>query len=207
MSDIGTRISSANRESAITVDLVEKARESREAFDSIYLELAQKVGKFIYSCVGDIDLSRDLTQDTFLRGYEVLMGLRGKGFTDEGESPDDESSFVKYLYRIAWNLIRSHLGKQKRIVLEEDATEVVSNGDSPDDAILQEELRVILYTKVGKLQDKYREVIMLRFTMDFSFKEVSDMLERRHQTVIQQNIRAIEYLQRNYHRLRKELPN
>ena len=197
-----------NEDISITVELVERARHEEQIYDLIYSELAPRLELFIYKSVGDTELSKDLASETFLRGYEVLRGYSGKGFSEKDKSPRDKSLFPYFLYKIAKNLIRDHFRRPKRIILGEmDTAMNVSSNDSPDDAILQEELRVIIQTKLSKLPDRYREVINLHYYRELSLKEVSDELDRRHGTVIEQNQRAIQKLKKNYNRLREQLPS
>jgi RNA polymerase sigma-70 factor (ECF subfamily) len=67
----------------------------------------------------------------------------------------------------------------------------------PDSAPLQDELAVlkedkkILSENISKLSPIYQSILVLRYTEEFSFKEISEVLQKSINTVKSQHRRAL----------------
>jgi RNA polymerase sigma-70 factor (ECF subfamily) len=100
---------------------------------------------------------------------------------------DDQYSFSSWFYRITHNVLISHLRKmdQKHVLVS------IDNDDSarklvdslPADVDLEEEferkdLVVNLEKALGKIPNKYREVLVLYYFEEKSYKEICDILRR-----------------------------
>lgn len=71
-------------------------------FDSIVAAYEAPISRYLYGMVGDLELARDLTQDTFLSAFRAL--------------PSTEiTNLSGWLYRIATNHAMSHFRRKKLI--------------------------------------------------------------------------------------------
>ena len=72
-----------------------------------------KIYGFIYSKIGDRDLSDDIFQDTFIK---VIKTLKTKSYNEEGK-------FLPWVMRIAHNLVVDHFRKAKKMPFQRETEE------------------------------------------------------------------------------------
>jgi RNA polymerase sigma-70 factor (ECF subfamily) len=155
--------------------LVDAARRGdQEAFGELVLRYERRLLRLILRFVPDVELARDLTQETFLRVYERLDHF------------DPSRRFGPWLFRIGVNLTLDYLRKRKRRLkwsLFSDAP-----ADRPPDPAtpdprqaldVSQEVRVVL----DELPEKYRSVLVLRDLENFSTSEVAAILNRKEATI------------------------
>src|SRR5271170_1675684 len=110
--------------------------------------------------------AEDLAQESFVRAYRAIESLR------EGEK------FPGWIYRITLKICLDHLRKRDRrdpvVPLDED----LHGGSATEPPALVElearEERAKVTQAIGRLPDKYRLVITLRFLDKKSYKEIAD---------------------------------
>src|SRR5690242_9313642 len=86
-----------------TEELVARVRGGDgEAFRLIFDRYSRPVLSFIFDMVGDRALSEDLAQETFVRAYRGLSGLR------------EETKLSTWLFAIAKNVARESLRSRRR---------------------------------------------------------------------------------------------
>lgn len=74
-----------------------------EAFDLIVREFQPRLYRFLFGMVGDAEVARDLTQDTFLAAYRALPETSA------------DLNLTGWLFQIARNNARSHWRRRKLI--------------------------------------------------------------------------------------------
>src|ERR687893_1631930 len=105
-----------------TEELVARVRGGdEEAFRLIFDRYARPLLSFIYDMVGERELAEDLTQETFVRAYKGLAGLR------------DEARLSTWLFSIAKNVARESLRTRRRdggrrVDLDDEAVFELSDG-------------------------------------------------------------------------------
>ncbi len=72
-----------------------------EAFELVVREFQPRLYRFIYGMVGDAEVARDLTQDTFLSAYRALP------------ETSEDLNLTGWLFQIARNHARSHWRRGK----------------------------------------------------------------------------------------------
>ncbi|WP_336744793.1 RNA polymerase sigma factor [Paenibacillus sp. y28] len=108
--------------------------------------------------------AQDLTQETFIKAYRKLA------------SHETTKSFSAWLYQIAVNVLKDFWrSKYRREWLLELPSHVVTLS-GPEDAILQEEHQTELQALIRRLPDNYRISLLLRYTNDLSYDEISSLL-------------------------------
>src|SRR5438128_495984 len=90
---------------AITEDTSLVRRADREVFEVLFLQYKDKILRYQYSLVRDIEDAHDLTQKTFMRAWEKLPTLK------------DESRFLPWLYKIARNVGYDYWRSKKDVLL------------------------------------------------------------------------------------------
>jgi len=138
-------------------ELIQKAPNDREAFGEIVNIYYKEVFSYIYKRTLDKELSKDLTQETFLRALKYLPSYRGK------------SLFIFWLLRIATNVINDHYRKEinENTFLKTTLNTYLNEQDSPEDQIDYE----FIHKCMSKLSLREQAVITLIF---FEHKNIKD---------------------------------
>jgi RNA polymerase sigma-70 factor (ECF subfamily) len=119
---------------------------------------------YFYRLTGDRSLSDELLSELFVKLVEKIGSYKG-------------GSFESWLFRIALNIFHDHLrGRQRRKrLLDGHRTELehesweVRISDSKDERLDR------LQNQLSRLDADTREIIMLRFYSELSFKEIASM--------------------------------
>jgi RNA polymerase sigma-70 factor (ECF subfamily) len=117
----------------------------------------------------------DLLQEVFIKVYQNLNDF------------DEQFSLSSWIYRITHNVVISHLRNVKRTPIvksmnDEDFNKnfidlLPSDVDIPKE-IARKEVGKRVHRSLLELPEKYREVLVLYYLEDKSYKEISDILER-----------------------------
>lgn len=119
----------------------------------------------------------DLLQEVFLSAYRYLNDF------------DQDLKFSSWIYRIAHNKVISHFRKitaRPKTTTYEGDSQLLNILASEDDIgrdlerkYTAEEVNNVL----GQIDEKYREVLVLKFLEEKDYKEISDILEKPMGTV------------------------
>ncbi len=141
------------------------------ALASLIKRHQSKIFGFIYSKVGDKDLSDDIFQDTFVK---VIRTLKSNAYNEEGK-------FLPWVMRIAHNLIVDHFRKNKKMPLYRETEEFSIFSIMTDDSLtienklISDQVAKDLRQLVEELPQDQKEVLMMRLYQDMSFKEISEV--------------------------------
>jgi len=120
--------------------------------------------------VGNREDALDMSQEAFIRAYRNIKHLK----------PDRR--FFPWFYQILKNLCVSHLRKRRyRRTTSLDAEnypEVAAMGDcfSPEAVAGRNELKDKVWQAISKLDNKHREVIILRHFQNMSYEQIAEAL-------------------------------
>jgi len=139
--------------------------------DAIYKKYCKCVYNFLYKLTNDIELSEELTQETFYTAIKKINTLNKK------------ESIRTWLYQIAKNKWKDYLKKSKKanIDLDENTAEnLVANYDIEEDMIAKDNI-IEFYKKIHMLDIDTREIIYLKIIRNFTFKEISQILGKNEE--------------------------
>ena len=139
--------------------------------DAIYKKYCKCVYNFLYKLTNDIELSEELTQETFYTAIKKINTLNKK------------ESIRTWLYQIAKNKWKDYLKKNKtaNIDLDENTVEnLVANCDIEEDMIAKDNI-IEFYKKIHMLDIDTREIIYLKIIRNFTFKEISQILGKNEE--------------------------
>ncbi len=139
--------------------------------DAIYKKYCKCVYNFLYKLTNDIELSEELTQETFYTAIKKINTLNKK------------ESIRTWLYQIAKNKWKDYLRKNKKanIDLDENTVEnLVANYDIEEDMITKDDI-IEFYKKIHMLDIDTREIIYLKIIRNFTFKEISQILGKNEE--------------------------
>lgn len=139
--------------------------------DAIYKKYCKCVYNFLYKLTNDIELSEELTQETFYTAIKKINTLNKK------------ESIRTWLYQIAKNKWKDYLKKNQKanIDLDENTVEnLVANYDIEEDMIAKDNI-IEFYKKIHMLDIDTREIIYLKIIRNFTFKEISQILGKNEE--------------------------
>ncbi|OGN08124.1 MAG: hypothetical protein A3J46_06270 [Candidatus Yanofskybacteria bacterium RIFCSPHIGHO2_02_FULL_41_11] len=140
-----------------------KNTEIMEAFTKAYDELSDSIFRHCWFRIGDRERAKDLMQETFTKSWQYIS---------RGEKVDNLKAF---LYRVANNLIIDEYRKKKELSLDNLMVEGFEPGFDDRRKNEQEiDARFILGV-VNRLDEKYREAVLMRYIDDLSPKEIAEV--------------------------------
>jgi RNA polymerase sigma-70 factor (ECF subfamily) len=124
--------------------------------------------------VKDRDTADDIFQETFIKIVRFL---------DEGRYTDN-GKFLSWALRIAHNQVIDHFRhtKQQNKITESDAGyDILGSmkfaGDTVEDRIIHEQIHQDLRRLVDNLPEEQRQVVLLRYYDNLSFKEIAEQTD------------------------------
>ena len=148
--------------------VVDRARRGdEEAFHLIFNRYGRPVLGFIHNFVQNRELAEELAQETFVRAYRNLGGLK------------DDLRLSTWLFGIARNVVREsarQLRKDERKVgLDEPESLRLESGEpeGPEIMLLDNELTKTIHRALDDLDDDKRIVFSLKIFHEKSYEEIS----------------------------------
>lgn len=139
--------------------------------DAIYIKYYKSVYNFLYKLTYDVELSEELTQETFYTAIKKINTLKNK------------ESIRTWLYQIAKNKWKDYLKKTKKsnVDLDENNFEnLAANYNIEEDMITKDNI-IELFKKIHMLDIDTREIIYLKLIKNFTFKEISQILGKNEE--------------------------
>ena len=154
--------------------LVELSLKDDKYFAELIERYERKLSRYIYHLSSlDAPSTEDLLQEVFIKAYENLNDY------------DDTFSFSSWIYRITHNEVISFFRKTKARPqtinpddVDEDYISLMPDSTDIPAEIKKKELAAEVKKHVLELPEKYRDVLVLRFLEDKSYKEISDILKK-----------------------------
>lgn len=147
------------------------ANGENPAFDILLNRYKNTVYSYIYFIVRNRELAEDIFQETFVK---VIITIKQGRYTENGK-------FKAWITRIAHNLIIDNYRQEKNEnTLSNDETEadLFNNIKLCDGTIEDHLVRTQVFLDVKKLikhlPEVQREVLVMRYYQDLSFKEIAD---------------------------------
>ena len=139
-------------------------------FDELVRRHQIKIHDLCYKVLRNYDDAKDMAQVTFLKAYRKINKFGGR------------SKFSTWLYRIAVNNCLNFI--KKRRPTEELFEEITgSKSDDPVQIYKNKRFREMIHATVAKLPKVQKAVFTLRTLQDFSYQEISDILNKPISTI------------------------
>ncbi len=142
-----------------------------EAFDQLIERHKNRVFSYIFHSVKNSELADDIFQETFVK---AIMTIRQKRYVENGK-------FSAWITRIAHNLIIDHFRQEKSENLQStDASEVdilnrkELSESTIEDNLISTQIEVDVHRLIDALPDNQREVLLMRYYRNMSFREIAD---------------------------------
>ena len=141
------------------------------AFDTLLRRHQSKRFSYILRIVKNRDIADDIFQETFVK---IIMTLKQGRYAESGK-------FGAWLTRIAHNLIIDHFRQEKSensISTDDEEVNLLNRRDLCDenieDLMVNDQIRTDVRRIIEALPEAQREVLMMRYYSDMSFKEIAD---------------------------------
>ncbi|MEZ4211138.1 MAG: RNA polymerase sigma factor [Candidatus Paceibacterota bacterium] len=143
-----------------------------KVFMESYEEFSDAIFRYSLFQTSNREIALDITQDTFTKTWQYLQ---------KGEEVENIKAF---LYRVAKNLIVDHRRKKKSSSLDEimeagiDFTEEENVLEEKEKNFDKEKDRQKLLKTIEKIDEKYKEILLMRYVEEMSIKEISEILDK-----------------------------
>jgi RNA polymerase sigma-70 factor (ECF subfamily) len=143
-----------------------------DAYTEIVTRYKDRLTNYIYRYVGSYDECDDIVQDTFIKVYTSKHLYK------------EIARFSTWIYTIAINLAKTKLAKAqkyKTFSLSNAYDDEDKDFDIPDDAYSPETdanskfLSKHIQKALSRINENYRELVVLRDIEDFSYEEIVEM--------------------------------
>lgn len=143
-----------------------------ESFNQLVKRWERPIYALAYRTLGREEDARDVTQETFLRAFRALSGFKG------------DAKFSSWLYRIALNLCRDWMRKERRapLVSVPEGVEVeelaAERGpvESVEDLAARSEMGREVAKAMAYLPPEQRQAIILKEYHGLTFQEIADLM-------------------------------
>ncbi len=156
----------------IQKSVIEKWREGdQEAFEKIVRLYMSDAYLTALAFVRNEDDARDLSQEAFIKVYQARKSF------------DPTRPFYPWFYRIlknhCLNFIRRFSRKYESIYYENnpDRERLTSKVPTPIEHLEGKERRAFLLAAIDRVSIEHREIIILKNFKEYSYQEISDILE------------------------------
>jgi RNA polymerase sigma-70 factor (ECF subfamily) len=170
-------------------ELVMLTLENQNYFAFIIQRYEGKLLSYIRRISNLGEESEDVLQEVFIKVYQNLNGF------------DPKLKFSSWIYRITHNQVISNYRKNKArplgsiLDLEEGMLENIADEFDLLGMIEQKNLRENIFKVLDKMDQKYKEVLVLKFLEEKDYKEISDILKKPMGTVASMINRAKKQFQ------------
>jgi len=132
---------------------------SAQAFHLLYQKYNQHVYRFCYRMLNDKALAEDAFQETFIRVYEKRSSFKG-------------TNFKAWLFTIARNTCLNYL-RVKKVTVEFDEEYITPVNDKHRDTAMKDYIEKV----IAELPVDLREAVLLRDYEDYTYREISEILD------------------------------
>jgi RNA polymerase sigma-70 factor, ECF subfamily len=133
-----------------------------ECYKLLVLRYQSVIFNLLYTMLRQPVVAEDLTQEVFIRAYENIGKFNYK------------SRFFCWIYRIAINTAITYKKKNNRIIFNETSTP--DTEESIEDRIVGIERNMLLNKAIERMNDKYKQVLMLKYFEQLTYTEIAEVL-------------------------------
>ena len=173
-----------------------------DSFNQLIFRWERPIYALAYRVIGREEDARDVCQETFLRAFRALPGFKG------------QAKFSSWLYRIALNLCRDWIRRQRRAPLMQppegvELVDLVSErgpSESIEELVARQELSAIVEQAMALLSEEQRTAIILKEYHGMTFQEIADLQGCPLSTVKTRLYQGLAVLRRHLEKNEKTAP-
>jgi RNA polymerase sigma-70 factor, ECF subfamily len=172
-----------------------------DSFNQLVVRWERPIYALAYRVIGREEDARDVCQETFLRAFRALGGFKG------------QAKFSSWLYRIALNLCRDWIRRERRTPIAQppegvDLLELAGDStptESIEELVARREIGRAVARAMAELPDEQRTAIVLKEYHGLTFQEIADLLDCPLSTVKTRLYQGLTVLRRQL--AREGVPN
>jgi len=167
------RGSAAPRMTLTDEELVARSiRGDADSFNELVLRWERPIYALAYRTIGREEDARDVCQETFLRAFRALPAFRG------------QAKFSSWLYRIALNLCRDWMRRERRTPIVQppedvdlmDLATAAEPSESIEDLVARKDMTRLVENAMTRLPEEQRTAIVLKEYHGLTFQEIADLM-------------------------------
>ena len=143
-----------------------------DSFNQLILRWERPIYALAYRVIGREEDAKDVCQETFLRAFRALPGFRG------------QAKFSSWLYRIALNLCRDWIRRERRAPVVQPPEDVdlielaaaAEPSESIEDLVARKDLSRLVEKAMTLLPEEQRTAIVLKEYHGLTFQEIADLV-------------------------------
>src|SRR5262249_44842443 len=143
-----------------------------DSFNELILRWERPIFALAYRTIGREEDARDVCQETFLRAFRALPGFRG------------QAKFSSWLYRIALNLCRDWIRRERRASMVPapegvdlmDLAAAEEPSESIETLVVRRDLARAVERVMSTLPEEQRTAIILKEYHGLTFQEIADVV-------------------------------
>jgi RNA polymerase sigma-70 factor, ECF subfamily len=143
-----------------------------ESFNQLILRWERPIYALAYRTIGREEEARDVCQETFLRAFRALPRFRG------------QAKFSSWLYRIALNLCRDWMRRERRAPTIQppedvdlmDLAAAAEPSESIENLVARRDLTRLVEQAMAQLPEEQRTAIVLKEYHGLTFQEIADVV-------------------------------
>ena len=163
-----------------------------ESFNQLILRWERPIFALAYRVIGREEDARDVCQETFLRAFRALRGFKG------------QAKFSSWLYRIALNLCRDWIRRERRAPIAQapegvDLLDLAAErepSESIETLVARREMSRAVAKAMALLPEEQRTAIILKEYHGLTFQEIADLLDCPLSTVKTRLYQGLSVLRR-----------
>ena len=144
-----------------------------DAFNQLVVRWERSIHALAYRILGREEDAHDVCQEAFLRAFRGLKGFKG------------QAKFSSWLYRIAVNLCRDWLRRERRrgVIQPSEGFELNEQAivdpisETVEELIVRRDLGRAVSKVMATLPEDQRTVIVLKEYHGLTFREIADLME------------------------------
>jgi len=174
--------------------LIRKAqRGNLKAFEDLVKSYDEKIMRMIFNMVNDVEDTRDIYQEVFLKAYQSIAKFR---FASE---------FYTWLYRIAVNTCINF--RKRKTIIQHDSLDnyLDANNDNwqihktsenrnPEELLINKELSEQIQKSIDGLSAKQKSVFVLKHYQGYKLSEIAVIMNCSEGTIKNYMFRAVQKL-------------
>jgi RNA polymerase sigma-70 factor (ECF subfamily) len=142
-----------------------------DSFNQLVVRWERPIYALAYRVIGREEDARDVCQETFMRAFRSIHGFRG------------QAKFSSWLYRIALNLCRDWIRRERRAPTVQapegvDVIEMASEQgpvESIEELVSRRDIGRLIERAMAALSEEQRTAIILKEYQGLTFQEIADL--------------------------------
>jgi len=174
---------SISREEAMT----EHPDAPATTFTALYRRHVQRVYAYCFRRTGNHADAEDLAEQVFVEALEKFNDYREQG------------KAAAWLFTIAHSRVVDHYRRRRPDVSFDETHDRPAAGPTPESRLVDAERRQHLFSLLDALHEDQRELILLRFGAELSFREIGDIAGKSEAAVKMALYRLLQELRTLWH--------